>query len=98
MRGGRSALESSSSGPSFYAPSPSPSKVHRVQSLGDLGVCFPQRGLRKLIPAVSWWGRGRPEARRRGGGKGVGGEAPPVRSCSTGEKLRENCEPETPFT
>lgn len=52
-------------------PSVPPPPIHPKStgsgSLGDLGVCFPQRSLGKLIPEVSWWGGG---DRRRGAGAG----------------------------
>lgn len=99
VEGGHLAAGSPSSGSSFCAPPPIHQKSTRSGSPGDLGVRFPQRDLGKLIPAVSWWGRGRPEARRPPGrGKGVGGKAPRVRRCNPVEKLRGSCDPETPFT
>lgn len=59
--------------PPSVLPSVPPPPLHPKStgsaSLRDLGVGFRQRGLEKLIPAVSWWGRGRPQARRLAGGK-----------------------------
>lgn len=96
---GRGSLAAESLSISPSVPLPQSIQSPQVRGSGKKSGC--------LFPAVPSWkvdsggflvGAGRPEARRPGGRKGVGGEAPRVRSCYPGEKLRENCDPETPFT
>lgn len=69
MEGGHQAAEFSSPALPSGPPPPVYPKSTGSGALGDLEVCFPRRSLGKLIPAISWWGRGRPEAQRSGGGK-----------------------------